>query len=57
MRTTLCPVISEISMDILDRTHHTLSVTPALKGWSHRSGMDNRICQTLCLTGKSIRRH
>ena len=47
MRMTRCPLISEISINILDRTHHTPSVTPVLKGRSHRSGVDDRKCSTL----------
>jgi hypothetical protein len=51
------PLVSKISNNILARIDHTPSVTPALKGRSHRSGLDNRKCQTLCLMGKNFRRH
>ena len=50
-------LIPEASNNILACIHHTLRVTPAFEGGGHRSGPDNRKRQTLCLTGKSIRRH
>ena len=51
------PLISKISNNIPARFHHTPSVTPALKGRSHRSGVNNRKYSTLCLMGKNCRRH